>query len=138
MASKDLHNSVKVVAGIDPIVGNNTTEGTGLTIDTLGYESCDMVFHFGVSGDTLSGSVKMQASLEDSPDNSTWTAVAAAGLQGSLSLIDAAAEDEVVQSVGYIGTQRYVRHLITFTGTHTNGCPISAVAVLGHARHQPV
>lgn len=137
--TQDLQNRVKVVKAIDPIVGNNTTEGTGLTVDTKGYESAVLVFHIGVSGDTLSGSVKMLPSVEESDDDSTWTAVAATDLIGStLALIDDAAEDAVVQEAGYRGTKRYIRPLITFTGTHTNGTPISAVAILGHGRHLPV
>lgn len=139
MASKDSQSSIVVKSALVPIVGNNTTEGTGLTVDTLGYESVTFGIYIGVSGDTLSGSVYITPSLEDSPDNSTWTAVAAGNLINSgLAVVDDAAEDAVMQEVGYKGEKRYVRCLLTFTGTHTNGCPIAAVAVLGHARHMPV
>lgn len=137
--TQDLVNSVKVVQSIVPIMGNNTTEGTGLTVDTKGYESAVVVVQIGVSGDTLSGSVKILASMEESNDDSAWSAVAAADLIAStFALVDDAAEDAVIQEAGYRGAKRYIRPLLTFTGTHTVGTPISAMAVLGHARHMPV
>lgn len=137
MASRDLQNEVKVVASVIPILGNDDTEGTGVGVDLLGFESAVMVCEIGISGDTLSGSVKILPTLQESTDNSTFTDVAAADMIGAFTLVDDAAEDAVIQQVGYIGTKRYIRALFDFTGTHTNGCPISAVAVLGHARHLP-
>ena len=133
---RDLHNNITVVTSIDPILGNNDTEGTGVGVDLSDYEAAEMVFHFGISGDTLSGALSVLPILEESDTlGSGYTTVAAADMLGSLTVIDAAAEDPAVQSVGYIGNKRYIRAFVDFTGTHTNGMPISAVAILHRDRH---
>lgn len=132
---RDLSSDVTVVQSIAPIVGNNTTEGTGTGVDLQGYEAAMVVFNFGISGDTLSGSVYVTPSLQESDDNSAWSAVAAADQVGTLTVIDDAAEDPDEMQVSYIGGKRYIRPLVTFTGTHTNGMPISASVVRGRRRH---
>lgn len=130
-------SNVSVAQTITPIVGNNDTEGTGVGVDLRGYDSALAIFQCGISGDVLSGTVKLQAQLEESSDNSTFTAVAAADLEGAFTLIDDPAEDDVVQVVGYKGSKRYVRVFVDFTGTHTNGVPISAAIVRGRATYEP-
>lgn len=128
---------LSVAQTISAILGNNTTEGTGVGVDLRGYDAALAVFQCGISGDTLSGTVKLQAALEESADNTTFTAVAAADLEGSFALIDDPAEDDVIQVVGYMGSKRYLRVLVTFTGTHTVGTPISAAIVRGRATYEP-
>jgi len=66
--------------------------------------------------------------MEDSPDGTTWTAVAAGFLQGSLPTLTAT-DDDVVKDFGYSGNQRYVRIVLTSSGT-TTGAIIGAAAVL--------
>ncbi len=135
---RELYSELKAVKTIDPIVGNNTTEGTGVGVDLQGYEGALMVAHIGLSGDTLSGSVYITPSLQESDVlGSGYADAAAADVEGAFTVIDAAAEDEVVQAVGYKGAKRFIRLLLTFTGTHTVGTPISGVAVLGSPRHGP-
>ena len=132
------------VRGGDPVT--ITADADGITIDTRGFESVSVIFVVGESGDTLSGSVYIELELEDSPDNSTWTDCADADLTksvtgtntGTAAKIDAAAEDDVVVAVGYIGDKRYVRGVINITGTHTNGTPIGIVGLQGHPLRSPV
>lgn len=133
---RDLHNNITLVQSIVPIVVNNDTEGTGVGVDTKGFEAAEMVFHFGDSGDTLSGALSILPVLQESDTlGSGYTDVAAADLLGALTIIDAPAEDQVVQSVGYVGNKRYIRAFLDTTGTHTNGTPCSAVAILHRDRH---
>lgn len=133
---RDLHNNISVVASIAPIVGNNDTEGTGVGVDLADVEAAEMIFEFGISGDTLSGALSVLPVLQESDTlGSGYTDVAAADLLGSLTIIDDPAEDPAVQAVGYTGNKRYIRAFVDFTGTHTNGIPISAVAVLHRRRH---
>lgn len=137
---KDLYHDLLPVQSIVPIVGNNTGEGTGVGVDLQGFEGALMITHIGQSGDTLSGSVFMTVSFQESDAlGSGYANIATAELLGGANdvVIDAAAEDEVVVSRAYVGAKRYVRALITFTGTHTNGTPISAVIVKGIPRHAP-
>jgi len=125
------------VKSILPIVGNDTTEGTGAGVDLAGYESAHLLAEIGQSGDTLSGSVYLTIKFQESADNSNWADIADADLAGGENavVIDDADEDEILIGRGYQGSKRYVRVRIEFTGTHTNGTPISGVVILGHARH---
>jgi hypothetical protein len=77
---------------------------------------------------------KYTVSLEESDDNSTFTAVAAADLQGSFTQINAAA-DETIEVVGYIGDKRYVRAKITEDSAGVTGVIISVCLVRGHPKH---
>ena len=141
--TKDLHNNLKLTTSIVPAVKSSDTNGTG--IDTAGYEAVEMVVMVGLSADTLSSTNKISLELEESTDNSTFTDVAEADMIGGISggtvgefaLIDAATEDELTYKVGYRGTQRYIRPVLNFSGTHTTGTPIGAVAILGKPRNAP-
>ncbi|MDE2103677.1 MAG: hypothetical protein KGL39_40945, partial [Patescibacteria group bacterium] len=62
-----------------------------------------------------------------------WTAVAAAFLVGAL--VNGASG--IIQKVGYIGGNRYVRGITTVAGATTGGV-YSATAVLGHSDLAPV
>lgn len=147
---KDIHSNVKLVRAIDPDV--YTTDQTGTGIDRQGFEAVEHVVDLGESNDTLSGSVYYDFILEESDDDSTYTAVtaSASALVGSaasavsapdssgiFATVDAAAEDNLILRIGYIGGKRYSRVKVDFTGTHTNGTPLSAFAILGMAEQAP-
>jgi len=137
---RDLYHDLLPVKSIDPIVGNNTTEGTGVGADLAGFDGALMLAHLGVSGDTLSGSVFVTVGFQESDVlGSGYADIAAADLLGGVNnvVVDAAAEDEVIIARSYIGAKQYVRILITFTGTHTNGTPIAAVVIKGLPAHGP-
>lgn len=137
---KDTQNRVLAVSSIVPIVGNNTTEGTGAGVDLAGCDGAQLIAHIGASGDTLSGSVYLTVGWQESDvEGSGYADIAAADLTGGNDgvVIDDAAEDAVVVQRGYVGSKRYVRAYIAFTGTHTNGTPISALVVKHFLRHQP-
>lgn len=133
--NRDAGFKTLTVASIVPIVGNNTTEGTGVGVDLKGYEGAKINIQIGTSLDTLSTDVYITPSVQDSPDNSAWTALDTNQYRvdvGALSAIDNSAEDAVLISVtvlprpGAAKINRYIRPLLTFTGTHTNGTPIAA------------
>jgi len=150
---RDLHNNIQVVPLIDPIVGNNDTEGTPANgLDTQGFDSAELIALLGQSGDTLSGAVKVDVVIEDSDDDTTYdpvtnadyVLVAADGVTaapdgtGLIATIDDPAEDETKIRIGYVGPRRYVQLRFDFTGTHTNGIPIALLGILGHAHERPV
>ena len=138
---QDLANSLKVLNSIVAVTGTSDTNGTG--IDLQGYESAMMVVPTGVEGDTLSSTVKIDFILEESSDNSTFTAVTsntsvtdgAVDSSGIFSTLDANAETPQISTIGYVGGSRYVRVKADFTGTHSNGTPIAAQVILGIPRH---
>lgn len=140
---RDAHNNISVVQALETIVVNNDTEGTGAVIDTKGYEAVELVVDVGQSGDTLSGSLKLDLIIQhgDLANGSDMAAVAQSDVVGSwatgaiFATVDADGEDGAIYRVGYVGTKRYVRLFIDTTGTHTNGTPVGAVAILGRPRH---
>ena len=137
---KDIYHDLLVVKTIDPVLGKTTQ--TGAEVDLQGFEGALMAAHVGQSGDTLSGSIKMTVSFQESDTTTSgdFANVAAADLLGGANdvVIDDSTEDEVIVTRGYLGSKRYVRILVTYDGTHTNGTPISAVVIKGLPRHAPV
>jgi hypothetical protein len=75
-------------------------------------------------------------SLEDSPDSSSWTAVAAPDVQGTVAAITSAGANSTFY-LGYVGAQRYVRCKLVSSAT-TSGGVFSAMWVLGTAAKTPV
>lgn len=137
---KSLLSNLKIVSTLVPINANNTSEGTGVGVDCRGYEKVLMVAEQGISGDTLSGSVYWVLTFEESDDDSTYTQIPDADLNGGTGehTINAGAEDPTLIVREYVGGHRYVRILWTQTGTHTNGTPISGFVALGNPLKAPV
>ena len=75
--------------------------------------------------------------LEDSPDDSTWTAVAA-GLFNGVCVVDGAADDEQQYKIDYLGSEQYVRVTVTSSGVTTGLAGAAAVIVLAGADQKPV
>ena len=74
--------------------------------------------------------------VQESDDNSSFTAVADADLQGSEPAIGAA-NDNVVYEIGYRGSKRYIRVAVVTSGA-TVGGTFGAVLALGIPRRRPV
>lgn len=122
MALRDLDNLLAVpVKSID--VGAKT-DGTvnGASADLKGYHSA-IVF---IDADAWTDGTHT-ITLEDSPDNSTWTAVSGADSV----VIDGAADDDQAYKIPYNGFERYVRPVIV-TASSTTGAIIGASIVRGH------
>ncbi len=139
---RDLHNQVAVRHTLVP--ATVTADTTGTTVDRRGFESVEHAVIAGQSADTLSASVKIDIKLEHSHDTSTWESVETSDVIGAeiatggiFATIDDATEDERVYRVGYIGGRRYSRVVADLTGTHSNGTPLAAIALLSHAHARP-
>jgi len=136
MAMKDLANNLTVLQLVDPVVVTSDTNSTA--IDTQFDNGAMIIVNVGESGDTLSGSVKFDYILQDSTDNSSFSAVTdtksvtygTVDSSGIFATIDAAAEDDAVHVIGYVGPNRYVRVVIDATGSHSNGTPHSVTGVV--------
>lgn len=121
----DLHRQLALVRGTNPVATGSTAQ-TGSTYDKAasstagkpdGANAVAVVFYFGTYTDGT-----WTPSLEESDDNSAWTAVAAADQVGTLTAVDSAtAEDNVIQAVSYIGAKRYVRGILAETVNGTTG-----------------
>ena len=136
---RDIANRTKSVSCVDAIV-QASTDADGTTIDIQGWESCMFSVNTGIEGDTLSSSVKWDFILQESSDDSAWSAVTAStsvtegtvDSSGIFLTLDANAETPQCSQIGYIGGERYARVKIDATGTHSNGTPMSITAILGN------
>lgn len=124
----DLKNIIDVSQSLAPAVRTATASGTG--IDLAGYNSAVAVFHPGAITDGTH-----TPSLEESDSSgSGYSAVAAADLIGSVSALAA----NTIQRVGYKGSKRYIRGVITVTGSPSTGAASSVVVIRGDAIKQPL
>jgi hypothetical protein len=130
----DLKNSIapaqslKATNQADPSVPVN---GTG--VDLAGYDTAVVLIDAGAitgAGATLTFEV------QHSDDNSTFTAVADADLDGAEPVISASNDDQI-HEIGYRGIKRYLRVAITAKAGTTPTLPVSASVVRGKARKQP-
>ena len=132
MPRKDMANNIAVTQILDPATTTATVNTNG--VDTAGTNGAMITVLIGESGDTLSSTVKWDLILQDSDDNSTFSAVtsntstsfANVDSSGIYATIDAASEDDASYPIGYTGPKRYFRVACTKTGTHSNGTPIGA------------
>jgi len=138
----DIINRTEDNVELLPVVMTATKTGTG--IDKQGFDGTCHIIALGASGDTISGSVYYTLKLEDSDDDSTYASAVTADVIGQtltagvFATIDAPADDEQNYLVQYVGAARYSRIVMTITGTHTNGTPVSIVALNVGSRHIPI
>ena len=128
-------NNIAVTQVLDPATSTATVNTSG--VDTAGTNGAMINVLVGESGDTLSSSVKWDLILQDSSDNSSFSAVtdnkfvsfASVDSSGIYATIDAASEDDASYPIGYHGPNRYFRVASTKTGTHSNGTPLGATGL---------
>lgn len=118
--TQDVQNSLAPAA--------RTASANGSGVDLANFASATVAFVVGTITDGTH-----TPSVEESDDNTTFTAVAAADLIGSL----AALASNTNQRVGYRGSKRYVRAVSTVAGATTGGV-YAGVVIRGDARKQPV
>lgn len=125
---RDVKNNLAVAHSLAPLLRTTgTANGTG--VDLQGYESAMAVVHFGAYTDGTH-----TASLEESDaSGSGYAAVAAGDLLGSFTAVAASGGANTIQTVGYRGRKRYVRVVMTSSGT-TTGAASGGSIVRGRAR----
>jgi hypothetical protein len=135
---KDLYSNVLVSQ--PALAATITATRTSSAVDMQGFNSLNVIFAVGQTGDTLSGSVYWTLKLTHSDDNVTFPDVVASELNAgaATAVINSNSLDEAVYSFGYNGGKRYVKAVATNTGTHTNGTPMSVLALRGAAAYSPV
>jgi|SaaInlStandDraft_2_1057019.scaffolds.fasta_scaffold28729_2 hypothetical protein len=107
---KDLKNHIDVLASIKPAVYTASQNGTG--VDLRGFDGAVCVFESGTVDNTDTDET-YSPKVQESDDNSTYTDVVAADLEGTLALM----VDDQIQRVGYKGSKRYIRNVMTLAGT---------------------
>lgn len=127
---KDIKSDLGFVQSLAPAARTASANGTG--VDLQGYNAALVVIDLGAWTD---GSHTFE--VQESDDNSTFSAVADADLLGTEPVMDAADEDNTIHKIGYVGTKRYIRVATTVSGT-TTGAVYGASVIRGHANVAPV
>ena len=126
---RDIKNNLDGVSSIDPASITASSNGSG--VDLRNFDGAMIVFQAGTT-DTGSGNETYTPSVEESDDNSVFSAVAGSDLEGALVNMTA----NSVQRVGYKGSKRYVRAVLTLGGT-TPSIDAAALVVRGLPHHAP-
>lgn len=126
---RDLKSNIKLVQSLVPATRNAAANGTG--VDLSGFNAASIVFSNGAIGGT---SPSFTFEVQESDDNTTFTAVADKDIRGVEPVITAANQ---VSQVAYLGYKRYIRAVLkTVAGTSpTLDC--AANVVLGHPANVP-
>lgn len=148
-ADYDLKNNQKTTIHITPATLD--ADANGVAVDTKDFGSLTFGIYVGVGGITFTTTNKVEFTMQESDDNSTWTAApddalildptaAAPGGTGIVRTLNAAkaAADTTMATVGYRGKKRYARIRAEFGGTHSSGTPMAVVAIQSHPRVRPV
>lgn len=122
-------------------------------IDLAGFHGASIALMIGAYGDAQSGTVYMEGELQESNDDTTYTAVADADLlfppgdaartgtaTGTFFQSKTTAADDLsgIYTVGYRGSKRYLKVNLRLTGTHTNGTPVAVLMTAGFPDYAPV
>lgn len=121
----DLKNNLVANQSLAPALRASSANGTA--IDLQGSEGALIVVECGA----LTDGVHTPSLEESDASGSGFAAVAAADRIGSL----VACTANGVQAIGYIGSKRYVRVVMTITGSPATGALTSAVVLEGGLRH---
>lgn len=142
MTSRDNFNVSDLCLMTVPATKTATT--TSGAVDLQAFNSVSICFIFGASGDTLSGTVYWTCKITECDTvGGTYTDVADAEvIDGSTSpsnsvVVDVTGEDSLAYRLGYTGNARFLKAVITATGTHTYGTPLAMMAILGNERMGP-
>lgn len=126
---RDLAPNIGAVQAVAPATLSATN--TSSPIDLMGFESAAVIVNTGA----IAGDGDFTAKLQESDTTSTedFADVGAADLVGAF---PASLEADSIVKVGYVGTKRFVRTVLTKNG----GTSIAAGAVIvkGHAHERPV
>ena len=122
MAKRDLDQLLAIPVKCIDVAAKTDGTVNGVAVDMKGYHS----LMFFVDSDAWTDGTHT-LTLEDSPDNSTWTAVSG----GPSIVIDGAADDDQAYKAEYQGNKRYVRPVLV-TASSTIGAIIGSLGVRGH------
>jgi hypothetical protein len=127
---RDLKSNIKRVPSLAP--QSLTAAANGTSIDRFGFESAAVSFNCGaIGGTTPSYTLEVQ----ESDDNTTFTAVADKDLQGAEPVITTT--NAGVFTIGYLGVKRYVRPVVKTVAGTSPTLLIEASVILGHPRNRP-
>lgn len=120
---RDLKNNMSCYQSLAPAA--RTASADGAAVDLQGQKAAMVCFDIGA----WTNGVFTLLVKECDTEGGSYTEVAAADLEGSLTVVDGAADDMIVQRVGYKGSKRYIKACIAEgsspapgTGVVIGGC----------------
>lgn len=126
-----LKERFKVVVAQEPAA---TATGNGNSVDRLGFGKVTFVVTVGAFTFTTANYTSFE--MEESDDNSTFSAVDAASIKGTFPKVQKTTTASEVAKVEYLGKKRYVRCPQTKNGTNT--AIVCVHAILGDPEVAPV
>jgi hypothetical protein len=129
---KDLKNNLSVSQSLLP--AEQTAAANGASADLQGFNSACVIIDAGASGGTTPD---FTFEIQESDDDTTFTAVAAVDLQGAEPQITSANDNDIYR-VGYIGNKRYIRAVISAVTGSSPTLLCSASIIRSHAEQAPV
>jgi hypothetical protein len=131
---KYVFSTIKLQKAITPLVITDNTASVSTALDCAGFTGAIALICTGTLSDADATTVVL---LEESADNSAWTAVADADLLGTELLAAPDFSDDGKQyKLGYKGTKRYLRLTVTPSG-NTGNIPLAAMWMLINPRSLP-
>jgi len=107
---KDLKNNLDVAQSLAPAA--RTADANGTSVDLQNAVAALAVCSIGAWTDGAFTPI-----LQESDDDSAWSDVAAADLEGAFVAVTDGATDDTTQKVGYKGTLRYIRMKVDQTAS---------------------
>jgi len=129
MATRDLLRNTLTSQSLAPAV--RTSTGTGSAVDLRGYDGAVVTVSFGAWTDGTH-----TPSVLSSVDGTTYNAAAASDLLGTFTAVSGTAGQNNVQQVGYIGSQRFLKVVMTVAGA-TSGAASASDIVAGYPHAGP-
>lgn len=134
---KDIENELKVQASIGP-----ADLGSGATVNGTSFDLRNSVNPFASALWVIGVGTWTDAThtfeIQESADDSSFSAVAATDLSGPEPVVDGAADDEQLYAVGYSGSKRYIRDSVTFASVTTGLADVASYIIAGNPQKEPV
>jgi len=123
---RDIKNNTAAAQSLAPAA--HVASANGSWIDLLGADGAMVHFDIGLF---TNGAFTLSVDDADATNQSDAAAVAAGDLEGALTVVDHADDDNVIQTVGYKGGKRYIRAVVTEPSSPNpgTGCVIGASVV---------
>jgi len=129
MSNRQLSSRLSIEQSLTPAARTANTTGTG--VDLAGFHSAAVYI---ITGAITDGTHTFE--VQESDDNTTFTAVADSDLHGTEPAVGAT-DDNKVYEIGYKGKKRYIRVSVTVTSATTGGV-YGAFVVRGRPYSAPV
>lgn len=134
---KDIKSSAGIVHLLDP-QDLAYTDTVSSILDTHGFNGAMILVSVGaLTGVDASNYLTPVLQESDTTTGTDFEAVDSSDIIGGFSKIDAAAEDSTTQTACYIGTKRYIRVNLDYTGTSITAGVVGVVGILGRPEESP-